>query len=299
MFEQLKPLLLFILPASVICTIVGLWTWRKAPGRKTGAVGAPLESQPRDRNLPWALVMPVLLIAGWSLTLQPLAWKPHATIEWMPYLVAAGGFVAVTESLRAPATLVWLLRVVAVGIAIWLLSKSSIKDRWNVREAALWIGAGVAGTLLGWTALARCAKERSGAPALLFVLVGALSSAMMLMTGEIKMPMLLGGLCACVGPGLIVAILRPGFALGPLAALPALSVGSIWFYVVTLGDTPWWCALLGMMGMILIPISALGPLARLAGWKSWLVRCALVALPGLVGLGVLIAQRASQPASAW
>jgi hypothetical protein len=217
----------------------------------------------------------------------------------MPYVMALGGFVAVVQALRAPGVLVWLLRVVAVGVAIWLLSKSSIKDRWSAREAAMWIGAGVAGTLLVWAALARSAKERSGAPSLLFVLVGALSSAMMLMTGEIKMPMLLAGLCACVGPGLIVAILRPSFALGSLAALPALGAGAIWFYAITLGETPWWCAVLGMLGMVLIPVSALGPLARLAGWKCWLVRCALVALPGLVGLGILIAQRASQPAPSW
>lgn len=299
MFEQLKPLLLFILPASVICTVVGLWAWRKTPGRKEVTAGAALDSPARDLNLPLALLVPVLVIAGWSITLQPFAWKPHSTIEWMPYVIAAGGVVAVVQSLRAPATLVWLLRVVAVGIALWLLSKSSIQNRWTTREAATWVGAGVVGTLLVWVALSRSAKERSGAPSLLFVVGGALSSVMMLMTGEIKMPMLFAGLCACVGPGLIVAIRRPSFALGSLAALPALGVGAIWFYVITLGDTPWWCAVLGVLGMVLIPISALGALSRLVGWKRWLVGCVLVALPGLVGLGILIAQRASQPAPAW
>jgi hypothetical protein len=136
-------------------------------------------------------------------------------------------------------------------------------------------------------------------PALLVVISGALSAAGMLASGEIKMPMLLGGVCACVGPGLIVAIIRPAHTMGALAATPALGVGAIWFYVTTLGETPWWLALLGVLSVLMIPVSTLGPLARLVGWKRWFARCALVALPGIAGLGVLIAQRASKPAPTW
>jgi hypothetical protein len=194
---------------------------------------------------------------------------------------------------------VWLVRVAASGAVIWLLARSSIENRWSVGESAMWVGAGVAGTLVLWAALARSAKERGGMPALLFVIAGAFSAAGMLASGEIKMPMLLGGVCACVGPGLIVAIVRPAHAMGALAATPALGVGAIWFYVTTLGETPWWLALLGVLSVLMIPVSALGPLARLVGWKRWFVRCVLVAFPGLVGLGVLIAQRASKPAPTW
>ena len=302
MFEQLKPLLLFILPASVICTLVGLLAWRKTPGRKSVGGGAQIEPGARDRNLPLVLLVPVLLIAGWSLTLQPFAWKPHATIEWMPYVLGCAGIVGVMIAVapRMRRGLFWLLGVVACGFAIFMLSRSSLQNnRWNVREAVTWLGCGFAGTVVLLGSLKRVAQERGGASSLLFVIVGALSPATMLLSGEIKMPMLLGGVCACVGPGLIVSMVRPSYAMGALVVVPAVSFGAMWYYAITLGETPWWCAVLGTLGVLMIPISARGPLARLAGWKRWLVRGVLVALPGLVGLGILIAQRVWQPAPSW
>lgn len=299
MFEQLKPLLMFILPSSLICTLVGLWAWRRTPGRTGVKAGATLDLASRDPNMPLVLLVPALLVAGWSITLQPFAWRPHSTLEWMPYVIAAGGVAGLVQALRVPGVFVWLVRVAAIGASIWLLARSSIENRWSVGESAMWVGVGVAATFVLWVALARSAKERGGMPALLFVIAGALSAAGMLASGEIKMPMLLGGVCACVGPGLLVAIVRPAHTMGSLAATPALVVGAIWFYVTTLGETPWWLAVLGVLSVLMIPISTLGPLVRLAGWKRWLVRSALVALPGITGLGVLIAQRASQPAPAW
>lgn len=299
MFEQLKPLLMFILPSSLICALVGLWAWRRTPGRQGVQAGATLDSTTRDPNLPLVLLVPALLIAGWSLTLQAFTWRPHSTQEWMPYVVAASGVAGIIETLRVPGLVMWLVRMSAIGGAIWVLARSSIENRWSVGESAMWVGTGVAGTLVLWVALAKSARERGGMPALLFVIAGALSAAGMLASGEIKMPMLLGGVCACVGPGLLVAMVRPAHTMGALAATPALVVGALWFYVTTLGETPWWMALLGLASMMMIPLSAAGPLARLGGWKRWFVRCALVALPGLTGLGVLIAPRAAPPTPAW
>lgn len=296
MFEQIKPLLLFILPAAVLCTLVGLWAWRKTPTRSSLRAGDATDLPTLDRNLPLALLVPMALIVGWSITLQPFAWKPHSTIEWVPYVILAGGIAAVIEALRAPRALAWLVRLAAAGAAMWMLGKSSMASRWNAREATMWLGAGLVGTVLVCDSLARAARERGGLPSLLFVLAGAMSAAIMLLTGEIKMPMLMGGVCACVGPGLIVALFRPMYAMGSLAIVSALCFGAMWFYSITLGETPRWCALLGVTSIVLIPLTAMGPLGTLAGWKRWLVRCTLVALPGLAGLGILLAQRAAQPA---
>lgn len=307
MFEQLKPVLFFILPAVAVCFGVGFWAWRRSPKALPTSGAVELE---RRFLFPLVVVFPFVLAGGWWLTLVGFQWPPATTKEWLPLIALAAGLVGLLELFNLPARAsvdpqaktfhaglpirssflgAWLSIVgfVAVSaLAIWLLSRSPIQNRWTGVESLLWVGGGTIVALTIWAALLRTAYEPGRLPPLLFVVAAAPASATMLDSGEIHVPMLLGGACACVGSGLLVSLARPTFRLGPAIAAPAVCLAAAWYYAIVFGDTPRLCAVLGVLAVLMVPISALGPLARLTGWKRWAVRLTLVLLPGLASMGI-------------
>lgn len=218
---------------------------------------------------------------------------PVSATDWPPVFALAGGVAGLIGA--------WALggarKILGLGLFVLLhvglaglvagamhLGRESERTQHNLLIAGAIV---LGGTLVSLSFRAACASSGRLAP-LLVVLVGVTTAVSMALTGNLGPPLICGSLCACVGPAFLVALRRPEFRLGAATTGPAWTLAGLCIVTTVYGETPWWCAGLNALAGVMVWASGVGPLARLKGWKSVLVRGALVAAPGIAAVVVAL-----------
>lgn len=199
------------------------------------------------------------------------------------FCVVAGAVVlAALEGLLSERWLTrFLLRAGFSCFAVWYLLARVLERRETV--SALILVAALGGALwLGWTLLAACASKRPGSsvPLVLWFTTSAVSVALLL-SHTAKYAQMAGTLAACLGAAVVVAWLRPSFALGSGAAgIVAVLHASFCIAGVWLASTPLpiESALLLAAAPFLAAAAEIGPIAKLAPSRAVVARLVLVAL---------------------
>jgi len=191
------------------------------------------------------------------------------------WLVAGAVALAGVESLLAERR--WprlVLRGVYPFFVPWFLLARLLERRETVAVGGLGLAL-----LLGWSALAAWSARRPGAsvPLVLWSVTsgGALA---LLFSHTAKYAQLAGILAACLGAAVVVAWIRPSFALGAGAAgVVAVLLACFWIAGVWLAATPLpvESAVLLAVSPLLATAAEVGPLSRLAPRKAVLARLAL------------------------
>lgn len=283
----------------VVC-LAGLWLiWRGSP-RTRGEAGAfdPFGPGVRSAVL-FGVVLPAALLLGFTRPGVP----PASATDWVIHFAWLGGLVGVVGAVLAPRrpratptraglSVFVVLHLVLVGLVLGALrTQFHGEDAPAAVVSALAIGVVGACISLGF----RSAASRPGAIApILVVLVCLCASIATVLTGNIAPSVQLGTLCACVGPGFVVALRRPGVAIGAALTGPAWLLTGLCIVTTAIGQTPWWCARLVAVAALMVYFSGFGPLGRLRGARAWLVRLALVGGPGI---GAIIVALMNQPAA--
>lgn len=273
---------LIAVAAPTVVTLVALWLlWRRAD-----------KVESRERAVATAALPLVVFAPAWALADGIAAPPPPDAFGWAPWAVIASGVLGVLGAAWREGLAASLMRVLVFAVpAVMLRADLQNPESDRRMQATFWIaGAGVAG-LVAFTALRRAGRERGPAVPLLVVISLSLGAAALALTGNIRQPVMLGTMCALAGPGFIVALRRPWYHAGWSLAPAAACAPAMWFHTARFGETPIWCGVLLAASFAAVPLSAAGPLARLSGWRRWLVRVALVAAPGLAAVAVALANQ--------
>ena len=218
----------------------------------------------------------------------------HAAISGLPpfppiqadgrlfWIVASAVALAGVESLLSERR--WprlVLRAAFSFFLVWYLL-ARLLERKPTADALTWVALLGAALFLGWSALAAWASRRPGAsvPLVLWFTTSAVSVALLL-SHTAKYAQMAGTLASCLGAAVVVAWLRPSFALGAGAAsIVAILHASFVLAGVWLAYTPLptESALLLAAAPFLASAAELGPLSRLSPSKAVLARLVLVAL---------------------
>lgn len=276
--------------APVVVTTLALAAiWRGQPGVTEGDLHAA------RRRTAMAVVLPLIFgaatVAGFG---SPF--PIDAGRDWMlPVTLAAAlaGVVGAWFGARRWAGLVtWMLWAAILTGGLFLIAGNRLKGGWPLAQALpLIAGFAAAGVAAAWS-IGRAGREAGGLTPMLLVLAVALSSGIAALSGHILQAVWFATLCAIVGPAWLVALWRPGLALGGSAAFGGAFLGASWFFMSVLAETPWWACALGAASVVAVGASGVGALGRMRGVRAWLVRGAIVALPGAVAVGVLALQTA-------
>jgi hypothetical protein len=174
-----------------------------------------------------------------------------------------------------------VLRAAFSCFVVWYLLARLLQRR-ELPEVVTWVAGLGAALFLGWSALAAWASRRAGAsvPLVLWFTTSALSVALLL-SHTAKYAQMAGTLAACLGAAVVVAWLRPSFALGGGAASivavlhASFCIAGVWLAATPL---PTESALLLAVAPFLAAAAEVGPLSKLSPSKAAAARLALVGL---------------------
>jgi hypothetical protein len=99
-------------------------------------------------------------MAAYTLMLGSPALPPGRSTEWLPWLCVAGaaaGGIAALANEKLP--VVWIFRLLAVGLVLSLPIGSLYEHTWSPTEAVLWAGAMGLALLVAWGGNAYAAKN--------------------------------------------------------------------------------------------------------------------------------------------
>lgn len=292
---ELRALLLGI-TLPLILTMVALWLVHRSWARRGSGEHVPDQAAQNRAAMLVPLVMGaawvVACLAGWGFQEYP----PRSSSGWLPLTAGAVGLWVIGEGGRIAHAMRWL-RFPALAGGMYLLSRTKIANEvWTPAEAAGWILTSAAVGTIVWESLRDAGRERGWQPAAMIVVVGCAASATLLLTGHITAALMAGGVCAVVGPGLIVGVLRPGFSLGSAVGVPAAAFALLMYFGCAFGETPRVSCLL-----ILAALGSVGIFAPREGVRSgrgWAIARWGVLL-GLLGGAVGVALMSGSGEEAW
>ena len=223
----------------------------------------------------------VWAIRGWP------AIPPREAAGWLLYGSGAAVLGAALWPWKPPSPLLWLSRLTAVGVLLFLLLQPMFRHEWGGGEGFVWTGALGLAWMAVWGAWGRTALSQ---PIATWVVIGVLTgglAAVVMIAGSATFSqngLALAGAVAAFGVYYLAAVLTRGHSPGLPLALPGL----VWPGLLTAGifyaDIPWLAAvLLGAAALgVLIPLAPrvrkLSPpvrLAAVAGWVAVLLAAAL------------------------
>ena len=198
------------------------------------------------------------------------------------WIIASAVALAGVESLLSERRLPrMVLRAAFSCFVVWYLLARLLERKPTADAVTLVVALGAA-LFVGWSALAAWASRRPGAsvPLVLWFTTSAVSVALLL-SHTAKYAQMAGTLASCLGAAVVVAWLRPSFALGAGAASivavlhASFCIAGVWLAYTPL---PTESALLLAAAPFLAAAAEIGPLARLSPMKAVVARLVLVAL---------------------
>ncbi|MBI1923763.1 hypothetical protein HYR99_05885 [Candidatus Poribacteria bacterium] len=226
-----------------------------------------------------------------------IGWPPFPPVEatqWLVYLAIAASAVGLLEARWGRSTWVrWGVRLLLLGMTLWLLLRPMLKHNWGPGEAVAWLaGLGIA-LLLFWGGLDALVKRLSGVSLPLTLLIVAAGGSVVLgLSGSLLLGQLEGALAAALGVSLVVAWWRPAMSLAR-SALPVVTVllAGLWMAGYFYAQVPAASALLLAVAPMAAWVGQIPSMRRAAPWQVNLARAAGVLIPVL--LAVLLAISAS------
>jgi hypothetical protein len=252
----------------------------------------------RDRaeaGCDWGVALAVgggFLAGGLGAAGIPDRW-PLEKWEWLFVAVAALTGASLLLALRSLRPWRWLMGAGATMLAVLLLTPPGTGHLWEAGDAVDWVWKLLTAATVGlvWLATEPLARKRRGASLPLSLLLAVSGGSMVLMlSGNDVLARTLGAAAAALGVCVLVAWLRPAFALtGGATAILALtlvgllSLGRSYSY----SEVPLLAYALPAFAPMLLWIAELPALKKLRPWQVVLVRLALVSIPA--GLAVALA----------
>jgi len=267
--------------APLIASLITLWLlWRRTEG------------DARRVHIATGIAFIVLFAGAWAAGFGMPQIPPVTGEGWLlPAALMGGvlGLLSLFMPARARPWILWPLRFSLLAGAGALIALNRIKGGWGVPDALPWIAGTAIGGLAMWWSFDRAGREPGGMAPALIVLGTVFASVVAVLTGHLKSAVTPATLCAIVGPALLVSFARPRLTLGPALGLGVAFLASNAFYTMVLGETPWLCNALVALGLVMVGVTSFGPFTRLRGAARWVVRGAMVALPGLIAVGWALA----------
>ncbi|MFA6045507.1 MAG: hypothetical protein WC718_11020 [Phycisphaerales bacterium] len=285
---------------ALVITLVGLaLIWRRSPASRAAASTYDPFRASLLSALLIAITLPLSILLGFAKPTFP----PVSAVDWPVLFAFAGGIVGIVGALLAPRRPHAKPRTAGLAVFALLhllllaLVAGAMRTQFSGPHAGAAIATaaaiGAAGTLVSLGFRAACASPGAIAP-LLIVIVGTTSSLAAVLTGNIGSPTIYGIACACVGPAFLVALWRPAAALAAAFTGPAWLFAALCIVTTVIGETPWWCAGLNALAALMVYVSGLGALGRLAGVKAWAARLSLVGAPALAAV-IIAAMNQPEP----
>jgi hypothetical protein len=294
------PIIAGLVACGIVTLLAVLLDRRAAPDRAVRQIGAP-EPEPRWVTASWPVALGVLagFVAAYRVALETWPMWPLSgnvmpsdhRIFW-GVLVFAGA-AAVDSLPRVPGVvrLSLLLCVTWFGVH-WVLG-SLVRDYTGASGVLLTAG------LMAWLLTMRAGLDVSTRHAswkpfdavIVAVSIGFMGAALA-GTGTLKFGQLAWGLGGAAGAVALGVCFRRGLPTAPAyATVLALSLGTLLMLGVFAGDNtlPWWAALLVSFAPAGRFLSRVGPLAKLKGWPTLVVRALLVLAPAALGAGLAVA----------
>lgn len=294
-----------VLPGAVVVTLLAaLWWKRRTPTTPTNPTTPTTPTTPgASGTLPlWAapLCVPLAMLpaeflvrGGW-----PPLW-PAAGADRLIHAAAAAGIVGALEHfLGSRRWAAAALRVGGAALAVWLVLGVRVPDFWTPVQAVLWIG-GYAAVIAGVSTLVnRAAGAERGPAVTAAVFVSTLGTAPVLLHAGMAYPaQLSGGITACAGGALLVAMVIPGFTLSGGGVTGVVTVSGVLLlagHYYAPDDIP----LSQTLCLSVAPLSALVVLvpavARAAGWTRCALAAVLCVVPVAIGAVLAIAGARSE-----
>lgn len=255
-----------ILPATVCAAVLVLvWRpWRQPPATITRAAGSSLAFVA-------ALTVSAGMLLGWPRIPPAESW------QWLVYLGLLGALPGLAGSASGGLGVCTALASAAAG-AWWIVPK------WQ--EPRGWWVAALAGTVMITFSLEPLARRRQGfgLPLTLFALSIA-SSAVLLLSGNLKLALLAGIIAACCGAAAVIGIWDRSFSLagGPAGIvaimLPCLLMsGQLLHY----SEIPNYAFYLPVLSLLALWVGEIGWIRRLGGLKSGAITLLVALIPLLV-----------------
>lgn len=270
--------LAFGVAAPIVVTTAVLWgVWRRRDATPTPT-----------RAITTACVLVVMFALAWIAGFGLPRIPPTSGADWILHVALAGGVVAIAP-VAWPArglalAALWLARACVLAGGMYLISRNRISNGWPQAEYLPTIAGFTLAGLGAWWGVTRVSREAGPLPPILIVFAATFTSVVAALTGNIHHAISPAVLCAVVGPGMLIAFVRPNFSWGEGAGLAASFLGVLWFFLSVLGETPLLMSALCATSAIVIGVGTLGPLGQLRGVKAWFIRGGLVAVPGLAAV---------------
>jgi hypothetical protein len=218
-------------------------------------------------------------------------WHEHSAWQWLPWAMLAGLIAAVLARLPAlPDWAGWLVRVLAVALAAWLLVPTELRV-----EKAWWLAAFFAAVLANWVVLERSADRAAGWSVAIGLALVCAGGALVLVHSHTARLADLAFMAGAALAGITIVGWRRQLDIvtalaGPAVFLPGLMLSGH-YETSDFSDVPAACFLLiGLTPLALLP-GLLPPLAKLPNLRLALVRISLLLAP--VAIAVALAMRAA------
>jgi hypothetical protein len=244
----------------------------------------------RLAELATAALLPGVFLVFGTLGTGDAPFPPRRGSDWLLPLAGAGAVLGLLTALVPTpgatslrilrSLLVWLARGALLAGFMALMARNAL-DAWGTGEALQRVGGWTLAGLAAWWGVERLARTPGPIPPLLLVVVCTGASIGIAPTGPVRLAILAAGVCACVGPAMLVAFRRPYFRLGAAASFVPAFLGGLWFITTTFNEAPIPAAALLALACVLGGVTTLGPLARLSGGTRWGVHLACVGIPTL------------------
>lgn len=284
-----------VLPGAV-CTLLLLLGWfrtRRSPERPGPGWLMPL-------LIPLSVIPAEILLQGTNTKLWPVS-----VTDRMPHIALAVSLVAFVHAVLGRSRVAaWLLPLVAVALADWMFLSFRMRPGfWTPGASVLWMTVFVAGGSLLTRLIEYTASRPAGAgpaiPGILFIVANALP-VILVTTGNAYISQICGGVAACLGAALLVAMLIPRFTLarGAITAVaPLLTVMGIAGFYLADGDMPPAAMLLLVAGPVLACVALLTLLRKLGPWKRFIIASVITGLFCGSGVGLVVLKASAKPPS--
>ncbi|MDX2130872.1 MAG: hypothetical protein SFY69_02320 [Planctomycetota bacterium] len=242
-------------------------------------------------TLPWVF----LVFAAWGTGAPTI--PPRAGSEWLLPLAAAGAVLSCAagvlgqdrrDAWRWVAAGAWWAVRSALIVGALLLMARNVLEFWPREDAVLRIGGWTLAGLAAWWGIDRAARVPGAIPPNLLVIVCAGMSISIALTAVLKPAVLAAGVCATIGPALLVAIRMPYLRLAAAAGFVPAFLAGLWFTSHAFNEMPAVSNACSAVACVGAGLTTLRPFARLRGRVRWTVHLALVGVPALGGIAWII-----------
>jgi hypothetical protein len=252
-----------------------------------------------SRDVGWGVALAVG--AGYLAGHFAVAWPMSDVTDRIPWLAVVATALGTLEAAwPTPAWARWENRVLfsALVLAVMLSAAPAIVEALGTRASILWVAAVGAGIVVSWANLEGLAARSTGVALVLPLLAVTGGASIVLAIWSLVPGQLGGALTAALGGAWVASWWRGPLSLarGGVTIL-IMVLAALILYAHVFAEMAVSCVALLAVAPLMIWVTRIGPIRRLASWQAGLIGVAVVLVP--IGIAAWLAHKATSSASAY